>query len=263
MHPFSRKYFGPRGFVPAVLSLSLAIALSSSTFAWQQTGSATAPAAKPVPALTSPEKKATARVKLETIREVTTKLSAPEFEGRGTGQPGADRAAQYIAQRFAAIGLKPAGDNGTYLQAIKFRSSQVQSESSVKIGDASLKHGEDYIVLPPYTSEQVDATGNVVFLGYGVVSDDLKRDDIAGLDLKGKVVVLIGGQPAGVDAAAWKRATNPQVRAMNIFGRGAAAMIVGNAGSAAQPYATIAKITIAMSTEISCSIVYSFTKSGA
>ena len=86
MYPFSRKYSGPSGFVPAVLSLSLAIALSSSTFAWQQAGSATAPAAKPVPALTSPEKKATARVKLETIREVTTKLSAPEFEGRGTGQ---------------------------------------------------------------------------------------------------------------------------------------------------------------------------------
>lgn len=240
MHPFSRKNYGPRGFVPAVLSLSLAIALSSSTFAWQQTGSATAPATKPVPALTSPEKKAAARVKLETIRDVTTKLSAPEFEGRGTGQPGGDRAAQYIAQRFAAIGLKPAGDNGTYLQAIKFRSSQIQSDSSVQIGDAALKHGDDYIVLPPYTSEQVDASGGVVFLGYGVVSSDLKRDDIAGLDLKGKVVVLIGGQPAGVDAAAWKRATNPQVRAMNIFGRGAAAMIVGNAGSAAQPYATIA-----------------------
>jgi hypothetical protein len=73
-----------------------------------------------------------------------------------------------------------------------------------------------------------------------VVSPELKRDDLAGLDLKGKVVMILGGQPKGVDAAAWKRATSPQTRGMNIFGRGAVAMIVGNAGSAAQPFSTIA-----------------------
>jgi Zn-dependent M28 family amino/carboxypeptidase len=240
MHPFSRKNYSGRGFVPAVLSLALAIALSSSTFAWQQTGSATAPAKTPVATLTAAEKKAASRVKLETIREVTTKLSSPEFEGRGTGQAGGDRAAQYIAQKFAALGLKPAGDNGTYLQSIKFRASQVQADSSVKIGDAVLKFGDDYIILPPYTSEQLDATGDVVFVGFGVVSTDLKRDDLAGLDVKGKVVIVLGGQPAGVDAAAWKRATSPQVRGMNILGRGAAAMIVCNAGSATQPFATLA-----------------------
>jgi Zn-dependent M28 family amino/carboxypeptidase len=68
----------------------------------------------------------------------------------------------------------------------------------------------------------------------------LNRDDLAGLDLKGKVVVILSGQPNGVDAAAWKRATAPQARAMNIFGHGAVGMIVGNTGSAAQPFATIA-----------------------
>ena len=87
---------------------------------------------------------------------------------------------------------------------------------------------------------QVDAAGGVVFAGFGVVSPELKRDDLAGLDLIGKVVIILSGQPNGVDAAAWKRATNPQVRAVNIFGRGAAAMIVGNAGSAAQPFSLIA-----------------------
>ena len=79
-----------------------------------------------------------------------------------------------------------------------------------------------------------------MFAGFGVVSLELKRDDLAGLDLKGKVVIILSGQPNGVDAGAWKRATNPQVRAVNIFGRGAAAMIVGNAGSAAQPFSLIA-----------------------
>ena len=242
MHPFSRKDFRQRGFLHAVASLSLAITLlSSPAFAWQQVTGAAAVAAKaPSATLSATEKKAAARVKLETIREVTTTLSSPAFEGRGTGQPGADRAAQYLADRFAKLGLKPAGENGTYLQAIKFKSAQVLAESSVKIGDAALKHGEDYVILPPLTFDQVDVSGGVVFAGFGVVSTELKRDDLAGLDLKGKVVLIIGGQPDGVDAVAWKRATNSQARGMNIFGRGAAAMIVGNAGTAAQSYSLIA-----------------------
>ncbi len=248
MNSFSRSYFRHRGFLSAFLSTSLAITLlSPSAFAWQQaatsgvgTGTAVAPTRKATATLSATERKAAARVKLETIREVTTKLSSPEFEGRGTGQAGADKAAAYLADRFAKLGLKPAGENGTYLQAIKFKSAQVLPETSVKVGDAALKHGEDYVILPPYTSEQVDATGGVVFAGYGVVSPELKRDDLAGLDLKGKVVIILSGQPEGVDTAAWKRATNPQVRAMNIFGRGAVAMIAANAGSPAQPFSTIA-----------------------
>lgn len=241
MNPFSRNDFRHRGFL-SILSLALAVTLSSSSLAWQQpatSGTAVAPTARAT-ALSSAEQKASARVKLETIREVTTKLSSPEFEGRGTGQPGADKAAQYLADRFAKLGLKPAGENGTYLQPIKFKSAQVLASTSVKVGDAVLQHGTDYVILPPYTSDQADATGAVVFAGFGVVSPELNRDDLAGLDLKGKVVVLLGGQPAGVDEAAWKRATNPQLRAMNIFGRGAVGMIVGNAGTAAQPFSTIA-----------------------
>ncbi|MGH9871033.1 MAG: M28 family peptidase [Pyrinomonadaceae bacterium] len=241
MHPFSRNDFRRSRFLHAVLSLFLAITLlSSSAFAWQQVAGSAAVATKSVTTLTTTEKKAAARVKLETIREVTTTLSSPAFEGRGTGQPGADRAAQYLADRFAKLGLKPAGENGTYLQAIKFKSARVLAESSVTIGDAALKHGEDYVILPPMTFDQANVTGGLVFVGFGVVSPELKRDDLAGLDLKDKIVILLGGQPDGVDEAAWKRATNPQARAMNVFGRGAVAMIVGNAGTADRPYSLIA-----------------------
>ena len=230
---FSRNNRFNRVLPAALIAIAL---ISSNAVAWQ--AAATAP--KKPAALTSAERKVAARVKLETIRDVTAKLSSNEFEGRGTAQPGADKAAQYLADRFKSLGLKPAGENGTYFQQIKFKSAEVLAESSVNIGDANLKHGEDYVLLPPYTSDKVDATAEVVFVGYGVVSEELKRDDFAGLDLKDKVVVMLNGQPTGVDPAAWRRATNPQARAMNIFGRGAVAMIVANAGSAAQPFATIA-----------------------
>jgi len=222
-----------------LLAILLSLVLASSAIAWQGNAAATA-TAKVAPTLSAAERKASERVKLETIREITTKLSAPEFEGRGTGQPGGDRAAQYLADRFKALGLKPAGENGTYLQPIKFKSAEVLTESKLTIGDASLSHGADYVLLPPYSASEVNVTSELVFVGFGVVSRELKRDDLAGLDLKDKVVVLMNGQPTGVDPSVWRRASNPQARGMNIFGRGAAALIVANAGSTAQPFATIA-----------------------
>ena len=235
MQMLNRRLQSSRAFA-AVL---LCAALFSTSAAWQ--GAATAPAkAKAAPALTAAERKASERIKLETIREVTTKLSSPEFEGRGTAQPGGDRAAQYLADRFKALGLKPAGDNGSYLQTIKFKSAEVLPESAFTVGTEPLKHGSDYVVLPPYSASEVNITSDIVFAGYGVVSEELKRDDLAGLDLKGKIVILLNGQPTGVDQAAWRRASNPQARGMSIFGKGAAAIMVGNAGSAAQPFATIA-----------------------
>ena len=93
MRPFSRNVFRRLGLWSAILSISLvASLLSPSAFAWQQTAGAGAVATKnPAATLTATERKAAARLKLETIRAVTAKLSSPEFEGRGTGQPGADR----------------------------------------------------------------------------------------------------------------------------------------------------------------------------
>ncbi len=236
MYSVSRMKFRSRGFLIALLALTL---LAPSALAWQQRSATTAVTTKAA-ALTVVERKAADRVKLATIRDLTTKLSSKEFEGRGTAQPGADRAANYLAAHFARLGLRPAGENGTYLQTIKFRSAQVLPESSVKIGNVTLRHGEDYVLLPPYLSDQMDAGGGVVFAGYGVVSSELKRDDLAGLEVKGKIVIILGGQPTGVDEGAWKRATAPLNRAMSIFGRGALAMIVANAGTPAQPYSTIA-----------------------
>jgi hypothetical protein len=235
MRSLSRNNVQSRGFLSTLLVVAL---LSSPALAWQ-TG-ATATATRAAATLSAAERKASDRVKLETIREVTTTLSSNEFEGRGTGQPGGDKAARYLADRFAKLRLKPGGENGTYLQPIKFKSAQVLPESSFKVGDVIFKHGEDYILVPPYTSETVDSTGGVVFAGYGVVAPELKRDDLAGLELKDKVVIILNGQPEGVDGAAWRRATNPQTRGMNIFGRGAVAMIVANVGTPKQPFSTLA-----------------------
>ena len=153
------------------------------------------------------------------------------MEGRGTGQPGGDRAAKYIADKFAKLGLKPLGDAGTFLQAVNFRSTQLQPETSVKVGDVSFKLGEDFVPAPPFTAEKLSASGEALFIGYGVTSESLKRDDLAGLDVKGKIVLLIGGQPKNIDEATWQREAGQQAIAMNLIGRGVAGVIIANAGS--------------------------------
>jgi hypothetical protein len=205
------------------------------------TANAFGQAAKPaVSGLTAIEREAAAQVKIATLQDVTRALSAPDMQGRGTMQAGGDRAARWIAERFAKLGLKPLGDNGTYLQSIKFKSTEILPTTSFKVGDANFKFGSDYVFAPPLTREQIDANGDVVFVGYGVVSPELKRNDLEGMDLKGKIVVLTFGKPKGVDEEAWRKATAPQNLIGNLMMRGAAAIVIANFVSKDQPFSRIA-----------------------
>ncbi len=252
-----RNNFLLRGFLSAGLAIAL---LSPTVLGWQGAAPSTGAAAavRSTATLTAAEREAEALVKLETIRNLTTKLSSKEFEGRGTGQPGADKAANYLADHFAKLGLKPGGENGTYLQPIKFRVTHVSGDTTAKVGETNLKHGEDFVLLPPYTFDQLELSTGVVFAGYGVVSTELNRDDLAGLDLKDKVVIVVNGQPAGVDTAAWRRATSPQARTTTLLSRGAAALIIANAGSTSQPFATIANYLSRRQVRISSGVEVTF-----
>ena len=180
------------------------------------------PASAPT-AFSEIERSAAAGLNTETIKEVTNVLASRDMEGRGTGQPGADRAAKYIADQFARLGLRPAGDGGSYLQPIKFRVEQVLRDSSFKVGETPFAYIRDFVVPPPLPGGPTETSGRLVFAGYGVTSVELKRDDFAGLDVRGKVVVLLGGKPKNVDQAAWSKAASPQA----VFGRLA---IAGAAG---------------------------------
>ena len=184
------------------------------------------PAAKAfVVQLSSAEQRAAAQLKTETIREVTTVLASREMEGRGTAQPGGDRSAKYLADRFARAGLKPAGDGGTFLQRIKFIIDTPFSETSFSIGGASFKFRKDFAILDPLPSSPKDINALMVFAGYGVVSDELKRDDLVGIDVKGKIVVLLGGKPENVDAAIWQKLRADEVLLERLAKRGAVGFV--------------------------------------
>jgi Peptidase family M28/PA domain len=195
---------------------------------FEKPGAKSATESNPSAAPLSPfEQEAAGQLKAATVRDVTTALTAKEMEGRGTAQPGGERAAKYLGDRFARIGLKPGGDQSTYLQRIKFKIETVQPESSFKVGDTAFKYKSDFALLLPLPTEPREVSGKLVFVGFGVVSDELKRDDLAGIDVKGKIVVMLsGGKPKNVDAAVWDKATKDKVRIGRLVEKGAVGFVV-------------------------------------
>ncbi len=181
-------------------------------------------AATTAPVLSDAEKALSQSVKASTIKEITAALSAPAMEGRGTAQPGGDKAAQYIADYFAKLKLKPAGEKNTYFQSIDFKENRFTPETSLKIGEESLQLGKDFAPTFPLTGDE-DAKGEMVFVAYALRSDRPKRDDLAGVDVRGKIVVLMYGPPKTVSKADWRKADIQFPLIFNLVRAGAKGLI--------------------------------------
>jgi Zn-dependent M28 family amino/carboxypeptidase len=128
-------------------------------------------------------------------------LADDKMEGRNTGSEGHRKAAAFVATEFERAGLKPAGTSG-YMQPVKFRSRRIVEEqcSLALVRDGAtqpLALGEDAII-----SSRVDAADSVeaplVFVGYGLAVPELKYDDFAGLDLRGKIAMYLSGGPSSI-----------------------------------------------------------------
>ena len=226
----------------AALLLVFSFVNSATLRAAAQQGPATAAAVAPAPsaaALTEAEREAAARVRVETVREVTTALASKEMGGRGTGQPGGDLAAQYIADRFAKIGLKPLGENKGYFQTIKFREFQLAPETFFKVGETALRLREEFVPVPPYAGDR-ELSAPLVFAGYGVQSAKLGRQDLKDMDVRGKLVVLLDGPPKGVDEKSWEKSQASFAVLRNLLVQGAAGLVIAGAGSELMSYAKTA-----------------------
>jgi Zn-dependent M28 family amino/carboxypeptidase len=131
-------------------------------------------------------------------------LASDELEGRNTGSEGHRKAAAYVAKQFEQDGLQPAGTKG-YLQPVGFDVRQIDEEHSslelVRDGKAeALKLGEDAIFsMRSDPAEQVDASA--AFVGYGFAVPERNYDDLAGMDLQGKIAVYLAGGPADIPSA--------------------------------------------------------------
>jgi Zn-dependent M28 family amino/carboxypeptidase len=213
----------------------LSLIFAHRAFAWQSPGAAT----KALSGLSAAESEAAATLKAETIREVTEALASEPMQGRGTAQPGGDKAAQYIAERFSKLGLKPLGDNSSFLQKVNFKETLILAESSIKAGGEQLKYGSDFVISPPYTGDKT-VSGSIAFVAFGMETTTPKRNDLSSIDFNGKIVLLLEGPPKMINKEAWDKSEIQSTTIRFLAARGAKAILIANAGSQRMPYAQLA-----------------------
>jgi Zn-dependent M28 family amino/carboxypeptidase len=154
----------------------------------------------------------------ERIRAHVRYLSHDLLEGRGTGQRGGDIAAEYIATQFALYGLKPVGDNGTYMQKVPMVGITPQPETTFSLvsgrGDVkSLTPLDDYVAYDQTQQPQSDVDAEIVYVGYGIEAPEYKWDDYKGIDVRGKVLLMLVNEPPSDDVNFFKG------KALTYYGR--------------------------------------------
>src|SRR5438105_14024976 len=155
-------------------------------------------------AFSATEKAAAARITAAEISAHVRFLSDDQLEGRKPGQPGDELAIKYLASQLEAMGYRPAGDNGTFLQAVPLieLAGEIPREVIFNPGPKELRLRTDQgiqadLVLGPSAHKDHESVKDapLVFAGYGITAPEYGWDDYKDVDVKGKVVVLMNFNP--------------------------------------------------------------------
>ncbi|MGZ4844385.1 MAG: M28 family peptidase [Candidatus Angelobacter sp.] len=163
--------------------------------------------------------KAMNAIDAEKIRATVKYLSDDALQGRGTGQKGGDMAADWIAAQFKSYGLAPAGDQGTYFQQVNFFGvttdpKQTRFAFVPKSGsEMALKFADDYVANDQTHAQKSEIDAPIVFVGYGISAPEYNWDDYKGVDVKGKVLLMLVNEPPSDDPNFFKG------RALTYYGR--------------------------------------------
>jgi Zn-dependent M28 family amino/carboxypeptidase len=198
-----------------IFSLVLGILLATAGFAVAQKAAKKDPVSVRLPGAAFA---AMQTINPDHIRWHVRYLSHDLLEGRGTGQRGGDIAAEYIATQFAEYGLKPAGDNGTFLQKVPLVGTTTQPETQFalvpKQGKAmNLKPLDDYVAFDQTQQERSDVDAEIVYVGYGIEAPEYSWDDYKGVDVRGKVLLMLVNEPPSDDPKFFKG------KALTYYGR--------------------------------------------
>jgi Zn-dependent M28 family amino/carboxypeptidase len=154
----------------------------------------------------------------ERIRAHVRFLSHDLLEGRGTGQRGGDIAAEYIGTQFALDGLKPAGDNGTYMQKVPLVGVTTLPDTNLSLvlprnRAMILVPRDEYVAYDETQQAQSEVDADIVYVGYGIEAPEYNWDDYKGVDVKGKVLLMLVNEPPSDDPKFFKG------RALTYYGR--------------------------------------------
>ena len=126
-------------------------------------------------------------------------LSSDDFGGRAPGSPGEEKTVAYITEAFRSYGLRPGNPDGTYLQQVPLVGITATDRSRLSLvrgrEEEELAAGLGYVAWTKRVVEEVDVDGELVFVGYGVVAPEYDWDDYKGIDVEGKVLVMLVNDP--------------------------------------------------------------------
>ncbi|WP_188814025.1 M28 family peptidase [Hymenobacter cavernae] len=147
-----------------------------------------------------PVEQALAQVQPNDIKAHIQYLADDKLQGRLPGTPGYQMAVDYVTEQLKKLGAQPAGEKGTYVQKVRLRRAFTAPGATLSVqakqGQApALTYGQDFMFYPNPEETQVSVQAPLVFAGYGISTPELGYDDYAGLDAKGKVVVIVRGAP--------------------------------------------------------------------
>jgi Zn-dependent M28 family amino/carboxypeptidase len=163
--------------------------------------------------------KAMNAIDAEKIRATVKYLSDDALQGRGTGQKGGDMAADWIAAQLKSYGVMPAGDQGTYFQQVNFFGVTTDPKQTTfafvpKSGpEIALKFADDYVANDQTHAQKSQIDAPLVYVGYGINAPEYKWDDYKGIDVKGKVLLMLVSEPPSDDPNFFKG------RALTYYGR--------------------------------------------
>jgi hypothetical protein len=129
------------------------------------------------------------------LKEMLYTYASDEFEGRETGQPGQKKAIEYIKNHYVNLGIPSPISKGDYFQEVPLQIVKTP-KTSLTVNGTSFNYFDDYISLTAAPTGKIN-TNEIVYLGYGI--DHENYSDYNNIDVKGKIVVIKGGEPKNKD----------------------------------------------------------------
>ena len=172
-----------------------------------------------IPGIPPAAHRAALSIDAEKIRAHVRFLSLDLLEGRGPGTRGDKLAAEYIATQFALDGVQPAGDDNTYFQRVPLYAVHTIEDKTqfsfvpVSGSPVELTYGTEIVAKDQTGQAMADIDAPIVFVGYGIHAPEYHWDDYAGVDLKGKVALVVVNEPPSEDVNFFKG------KALTYYGR--------------------------------------------
>lgn len=144
------------------------------------------------------------QITVDELRKHIAELASDRMEGRAPATRGDSLATAYIIDQYKALGLEPAGENGTYLQKVPIIGTRLLPGSAVTIRKGtqalSLRISDEAVMMSGYLQPTVTLKdADMVFVGYGIDAPEQNWDDYKGMDIKGKILLMLNNDPPSED----------------------------------------------------------------